>query len=470
MLRNRVLYSVVLWLWSMPMLTAQDDAMLNQLRFAEYMGYVKKFHPIVKQAALKLNEGEAQLMKARGFFDPKIDLDYSSKEFKNSTYFKKLSTTFKIPTWYGITLKANYEQNEGDFLNLENTVPIDGLYSAGIELSLAKGLLMNPRMAALKKAKLLQGQMKADRDLLVNQSLTEAAIAYFNWVRAFEEQQVYASFVNNAKFRLESVKQSIKSGDAAAIDSVEANITFSNRKLNLIKAQVKYRKASLTLATFLWVADDLPLELKETIVPEINIDTSIDLSFGLATFMVDTLNLEEHPKVRSLQYKYDQLSVERRLKRNALLPTIDLSYNFLSTTPTLLNSFSDAQYKAGMKIEFPLFLRKERGDVKFTNAKLQNTNFEIIANKQIIKNKVAGIVQDLNSFKDQNQIIAQMVSDYATLVKAEERKFEVGDSSLFLVNTRETKFIEAKLKQIELTNTYYKTKAQLFNTVVNPVD
>ena len=52
-------------------------------------------------------------MKARGGFDPKIEVDYDRKEFKETEYWDRLNATFKIPTYFGIELKGNFEQNEG---------------------------------------------------------------------------------------------------------------------------------------------------------------------------------------------------------------------------------------------------------------------------------------------------------------------------------------------------------------------
>ena len=51
------------------------------------------------------------------------------------------------------------------------------------------------------------------------------------------------------------------------------------------------------------------------------------------------------------------------------------------------------------------------------------------------------------------------------MLSAEERKFFLGESSLFLVNSRESKLIDAKLKAIEIENSFFKTKANLFNVL-----
>ena len=42
----------------------------------------------------------------------------------------------------------------------------------------------------------------------------------------------------------------------------------------------------------------------------------------------------------------------------------------------------------------------------------------------------------------------------------------MGESSLFLVNTRESKLIESKLKAIDIKNLFFKTKAKLFKAAV----
>ena len=70
------------------------------------------------------------------------------------------------------------------------------------------------------------------------------------------------------------------------------------------------------------------------------------------------------------------------------------------------------------------------------------------------------------SFQVQSNYITNIVKDYGVLLKAEERKFFLGESSLFLVNYRESKLIETKLKAIELENSFFKAKANLFKTAV----
>ena len=435
------------------------------LRFDEYLGYVKKFHPIVKQANLIIDESQAKLMKSRGAFDPKIEVDYNRKKFKNSEYFDKLNATFKIPTWYGVELKGNFENNDGDFLNPEANLPTDGLYSAGLSFNVAQGLIIDKRRAALRQAKLFTKQAEADRTIEVNNILYEASRVYFNWLQQYNKMNVYKDFLQNAEMRFNGVKKNVELGEAAAIDSVEARITLNNRKLNLEKARIKLRKAALELSNFLWLENNIPVELQDNVIPDAESSTLVDDTLQVSDLFINDQLIDNHPKLQSINYKFESLQIYKRLKANMLLPKVELQYNFLTEDLDIMRSFNTSAYKSGLNLNFPLFLRKERGDLKLAKLKLQETDYQLTATKQTIKNKVSAIQQELQSYVLQNDLTQKVVNDYENLLQAEDRKFTMGESSLFLVNSRESKLIEAKLKAVELENSFLNTKALLFNSL-----
>ena len=447
---------------------AQDLDSL-ELKFREYLGYVKKYHPIAKQAALTIDVGQANLMKARGGFDPKVQVDYSGKEFKGTDYYDLLNATFKIPTWYGIELKGDFEQYTGTYVNPEHNVPEDGLYSAGVSLSLGRGSWVNERMATVKKAKFFREQSKADRDLLVNQILFDASLAYFNWLQAYRNKKVFSDFLSNAEERFKGIRSSALAGDKAAIDTVEAKIAVQNRALELEQAKVAFRNATLELSNFLWMGENIPMELQSYVIPETSLDTEIDHTLEILGKPLDSFALQNHPKLKSLGYKIDGLRVDKRLKTNKLLPRIDVEYKFITDTPEYINSFETQNYKGGLNFELPLFLRKERGDLKLAKLKLRDAQFEMDNAEVQLQNKIIAIYNELDSFEKQNILIDDIVDNYTALLNAEERKFSFGESSLFLINSRESKLIDAVLKQNQVENKFFTAKAKLFNSLaVNP--
>ncbi|MGQ3679673.1 TolC family protein [Tenacibaculum discolor] len=440
--------------------TAQNN-INTQLSLEEYLGYVKKYHPIIKQAELITSTNEAKLLKARGAFDPKIEVDYDRKEFKGKDYYKKLNSTFKIPTWYGIELKGSYENNSGQYLNPEHNTPENGLYNIGISVSLAKNLFINKRMATLKQAKLYTQQGELEQQLLVNDILFEAINTYLNWLQYYQSYNVYKDYYTNADTRLKNIKKSFKAGDKPAIDTLEANINLKNRKLDLEKAKIKYIKSKLELSNYLWIGNNIPMEIKEEIIPDVATFSSIDTILNTSITTLFNNEFENHPKLKLLELKKRSLEINKQLKINNLLPKIDFQYNFLASKVDNFDAFSTANYKNSLQVSIPLFLRKSRGDLKLAKLKLQDIDFEIASTKVSLKNKITATEQEITSYKKQNDILKNLVNDYNTIVKSEERKFSLGESSIFLINYREVKLIESKLKEIKNQYEYAKTKGKL---------
>ncbi|MCL5127722.1 TolC family protein [Algibacter sp. L4_22] len=455
---------IVLFLMSSVGFSQESDPVLS---LEEYLGYVKKYHPIVKQAQLITTESEAKLLKSRGAFDPKLEVDYNRKKFKSTTYYDKLNTTFKIPTWYGVELKANYENNDGTYLNPEYNTPEDGLYGVGVSVSLAKGLLTNERMATLKQSKLYLKYAQAEQKLVINDILYNAISTYFNWLKNHQAKLVYSDYLKNANTRLQNVKSSFFAGDKPAIDTLEASINFKNRKLDFEKAKIGYIKSALELSNYLWIENNIPLELEEGVFPDITTIDKIDVILNSSVLNSTEELIINHPKLQSLQIKKEILTVDKRLKTNNLLPKIDLQYNFLSSDYQNANDFNTANYKSGLNISFPLFLRKERADLRLAKMKLQDIGFDISATKVNLKNKVNATIQEIDSYYTQYDLLQDIVKDYEQIVHSEERKFSLGEGSLFLVNYREVKLIESQLKAIDIEYQLFISKSNLLRVLNN---
>lgn len=204
-------------------------------------------------------------------------------------------------------------------------------------------------------------------------------------------------------------------------------------------------------------------------IPDVDIGGEIDTTLEIFGKPLDSFAIENNPKLLSLGYKIDGLRVEKNLKANKLLPKIDLEYNFLTETPELINSLETQEYKGGLRFRLPLFLRKERGDLKLAKFKLRDARFDLDNAQIVLKNKIVALYRELESFETQNVLIEDIVLNYNILLTAEERKFSFGESSLFLINSRESKLIDAELKQIEVQNKFFTAKAKLFNSLaVNP--
>jgi len=454
---RKLICIIIVFLAQFGYATEKDSLSLD---FEEYLAIVKKHHPLVKQAGLKVEEGDFKLLKARGSFDPKIEADLSEKDYKDTEYYNVFGAAFKVPTYYGLEFNAKFEDNSGEYLNPQNTVPDEGLYSAGVSLDVTNGIFMSERMAALKQAKIYQDQSQVKRDLLIAEILYNASSTYFEWYSAYQELLLYRNFVNNAAFRLRSVKTEFRLGDKAAIDTLEANITFENRELQMEQARLSYIKASLKLSNYLWAEGNVPLEITSEVKPNEDLFEKVT-TMWLENEIGATENIDQNPKIRFLEYNLDILQIERKLKANRLLPDLDLSYNVLTNQPEEWRGLNTQDYKFGFTFKLPIFLRKERGDLQLAKLEVENSQYELLNTSLEIQNKLQSLQNEIISFRNQRSKLNSLVTDYATLVDAEQRKFQLGDSSLFLVNNRENSYISAKLKEIEVIMKYLKSQAEL---------
>lgn len=446
--------------------TAQNNSS-KEFMYTEFLGYVKKYHPLVKNANLEINKAQANLMMARGGFDPKIEVDFSKKQFKDTEYYSILNSSFKIPTWYGIEIKAGFDNNEGVYLNPENTVPNQGLTSLGVTVPLGQGLFINQRMADVRKAKMQIQLSQAERKLQAIAVLYDASIAYFNWKKNYNEVALYQEYNTNAQIRFKGIQSLITQGDKPAIDSVEAGIIVKNRILSLEDSMLKLTKSKLELENFLWLENNIPLELSDYLIPEILLEFTIQETLRTNDLLNTDFTITNHPKINALQSKIDMLNVEKKLKANMLLPKIDVGYSYLAE-PSYIDNYKFQDYKIGLDFYFPLFLRKERGSLKLAKYKVQESEFILDLEKVQLTNKINAQKIEITSLLKQKELIKGLVQDNFTMLTSEERLFSFGESSLFLINTRENNLVSAQLARIALENRFYISNSELFKIMANP--
>ena len=446
--------------------SAQEIAS-KEFTYNEFLGYVKKYHPLVKNANLNIDAAQANLMMARGGFDPKIEVDFSQKQFKGQEYYSILNSSFKIPTWYGVEIKAGFDNNEGVYLNPENKTPNQGLTSLGISVPLGQGLFINQRMADVRKAKIEVQLSQSERKLQAIAVLHEASLAYFNWKKTFDEVLLYEEYKTNAQTRFKGIRSLIQQGDKPAIDSTEAGIIVKNRQLNLEDAKLKLAKAKLELSNFLWLENNIPLEIADELIPEKQLEFTIQEILKTNELLNSDFSITNHPKINALQSKIEMLNVDKKLKANMLLPKIDLGYSYLSE-PSYFNNYQFEDYKIGLDFYFPLFLRKERGSLKLAKYKVQETEFNLNLEKVQLTNKINAQKTEIESLSKQKELIKGLVQDNVAMLNSEERLFSFGESSLFLINTRENNVVSAQLSKIALENRFYISNSELFKIMANP--
>jgi len=301
--------SSLFWVWmtvvllSFNGLAQQADTVI--FTYNDFIQIVRTEHPLALNANLKLNEGEAALLYAKGAFDPKVLASYAGKQYNDEQYYSRFNGGLKIPTWFGLEFQGGYEQNVGKYLNPERSNPDGGLIYTGVSLTLGQGLFIDKRRAELKKAKLYQQITEAEKTLMMNQLVYDAGLVYWKWFEAYNSILVHQEAFDLAYERFQGVKEMADLGERPSIDTVESSIQVQTRLLSLQQAQLDFMNSSALLSVFLWEDGIIPLEISETTVPPSmrNLEgKSVSLDI-LA--QKDSMSIH-HPEILKSKLKIDQ--------------------------------------------------------------------------------------------------------------------------------------------------------------------
>lgn len=446
-------------------LWAQTDT-AKVFSYRDYYDLVLKNHPVLRQANSLSDQAKGELLMAKGGFDPKLDVNFDRKYFENKTYFNFWDNQLKVPLyWGGIDLKAGFERNIGDVLGTDIRTPIDGLSYVGLNVPVLQRFVIDERRATLQNARIFQNIAEAERIKMINKLVLTAAKEYWDWYFAYRNQLLIKEFYELADQRFQLVSKRVVQGDLPAIDTADAQVTLLDRRVMFEQATVDLQNARLRLSNHLWDANGAPLELPEMAVPQLSAGQVIDAA-ALAN-LLEAARLR-HPEIRKLDLKAEQLNVDERLGREMLKPRFDIgisSLNYMHRHLTGLRIPDTGTfppfYKLNVDFSLPLLFRKERGKLEVIRVKQFQNTLELQQLRRDINNDVQAAYNDVKNLE--GQIIQQQIAvqRQAQVLRAEEQRFSIGESQLFLVNQREAKLNELSVKLESMKAKYEKAKATL---------
>ena len=423
---------------------------------AAFIQQVRQFHPVAKQASLIAESANAELLSARGAFDPVFKMNTAEKSLDGINYYRYSNPEVSLATALGVNIKAGLENSNGQFINPELT---RGAASyVGVEMSPLNGLLIDKARATLQQAKIYRDQSEEERALVINDLLLASYTAYWQWAASYEMYKVYRNYVDVATRRMQLMRLTFKNGDRSLADTVEAFTQLQSYQLLETAALQELNSRKFELSQYLWNEGGNPYLLPEAYIPDI-----AQLKMMLPLPNIDQLLPSiavQHPEVRIYRYKLRSLEIDRRLKLQNLLPAVNVNANILSKEyfnyKGLDAAYLENNYKFGITMKLPLLLRQGRGEYRRAQLKIRETGLQLDQKVWVLQNKISQYHNEARLLMKQIEIARSMYRNYAMLLRTEELKFSQGESSLFLINSRETKALEMEQKLIELQLKYVK--------------
>lgn len=430
-------------------LSSQSDS--TRLTIAEFTSLVLQNHPVIRQAGFQEAIADAERLAGRAGFDPTLSAGWQEKYYDDNHYYRYAGGKLRIPTWLGVELAAGYQNNTGTYLNPESQNDSRGLWSAGVEANLLQGLLTDERRTARKQAEVFAGLALNERNRLMNDILLDAFDAYANWQAAESVVAIVDENLRRAESYLTATTESWRQGAKPAVDTLEAYLILQDQLVARQEAGRERIKARRRIESFLWW-QDLPLELEPGVSP-----VEPDVAAIPLPPLEDVATLaESHPDVAGKLLSLRQYELDLKLKQQKLLPKLKVKYYPLLTPAggQILPGFDPADYQWGVDFSMPLTFRQARVDARLADAKVRQTDLEWQDKRNVRINKAIASRMEIDLIAGQVAIEEGRVENYRRLLEAEQERFSIGESSVFLLNRRQESYFDARIKWIGMKAKY----------------
>jgi outer membrane protein TolC len=419
-----------------------------------YKHWVEQTHPELEQARLKQASAAAKRLSAQGAFDPKLVNASEEKRYNSNSGVGKVKdalqtdTEVVLQTRSGATIGGGVRTARGDYSSSVSPVGQGGEWYTELTLPLLKNRGINPSQFLEQQALLGETQASVQAQLVRLELLSEALLQYYDWALAWERYQAYHTLTQLAENRLTMVQKRATAGDTALIDITESQQEWKRRQRSLMKEQESFQKSVISTSLFVW---NTKREARQsTLTGILPILGSVPEVAPTATeTLLETGKLailQAHPALKTLALGQTMSQLELKLAKNQLLPQIDL---LLSPSYQAGTDGIGFAYKAGFKMSIPLRNRTAKGKLQVVELDLAQLDLKT---KQTIQKLFAELEKAVTAVHQAYARVSLAEQEYhlaETLQQAELKRYNAGDSSLFVLNRRERDTTEARVQVLQ---------------------
>ena len=417
----------------------------QELSAVQFVQWVDQNHPVLQSVRNRLPIAKAELLKARGAFDPTLVGNYSSKEYDGELYYELPAVQLALPTASPLDLQVDWNSSTGIYTNPQNKLPEEGLFAVGGMINLGNGLMTDERRTSLRLAKAAVNLTEAEAQLYRNKLLAKALSDYWKWYEAYASLVAYESAVEAAREVYDFTMNAFNAGDAAAIDTLDARALLTTWQTDYFKARNKAISAMYGASNWLWSTDGQPVLLKPESRPT-----------AVMQELLVSLELDPaHPLYVYNDNKEEQFRLKRQLAREYLKPKVAVGGAVLmpgnfSELPTSAD-YDPNNRVVKAKLDMPLFLRTGRGYSRSQNLQLQNFQLERSETENSWNNALSAAAEGIVQLEVALNASLKNQESLRLLLEAEKRKLELGDSELIKVNLRTSYYAKALIQTASIT-------------------
>jgi outer membrane protein TolC len=418
--------ALLLWLVTVP-------AMAQTIAWSEFVATAVERAQEVRVAEAKVAEARAKRMSAFAAFEPRVNLSSEGKDYGNDLQYRLDRAEARVGLPGGIDLVGGAAQGTGAFINPERKTPTEGLVNLGISAPLGGALIFSDRQyewgASTRNLEIAEAKLdRTERTAILN-----AVKVYTFWQAQSEVQGAVDEALAVAAERLRLVREAFRLGERSEMDTLEAYLSWVDRRADAAKQANFTAGAIADVEQLLRGADTVGVNLtgmKPQALPVV-----------LGTSRLEASSIPELEMVNSA-LRRERLATTTAWAQWLPAPYVD--YRMLQWGGSAWNPES-VQWKVGLTV--PLFNQKARAELAGAQARLRAAQANATATQNqfdIVRVQLAQQVQALDT--ELKALTASETAAYA-LLQQERRRFALGESTMFILASRETKYLEAVQKR-----------------------
>lgn len=412
----------------------------------------------------------------RGVYDPELFAELEYGEERASETSRSTGTQFSVdgsetaaiagirqefPT--GTTVEATVEQER----NISNRSPEQQEARLGLTItqSLLQGFGPAVNLVSVRQAEL--GTVASLYELrgFTEALLAETEIAYWNFVLAKKEIDIFEHSLAVAQQQRDEVELRIEVGILPEIEAAAARAEVARREQLLIEAHSLLEERRLRLLRLINLPPDGPLDrpINATSSPDVNPESMADLP--------ERIRLAEkmRPDLNEARLRLQQDRLETIVTRNGLLPRLDF---FIALGQTgFADTFSDSfreldgdtyDFRVGVRLSHFLGNRAAEGRDLAARTSRQQSNEAVENLQQLVRLDVRLAVNEVERARKQISASRATRQLEEEKVKAEKERFDVGSSTTLLVAQAQRDLLVSLIAEVKAVVSYRTALVNLY--------
>lgn len=433
------------------------------LTLSDVIASVYRAYPTIEAVRLQRQVAAGDLQTSWGEFDTKILAETISEP---TGFYENYRNGIGVArnTWWGGYLATGYRIGRGDFQPWykERETLDGGEFKLAYIQPLLQGRDIDPRRVAIFQNRIAQQSVEPQLQVEILQTSFAAASIYWDWLAAGRNLRVQQQLLALARQRVEQIRELIKAQRRAKVDELFNDVLIAQRVTKVIEAEQKLQQATFKLALYLRDEQGLPLVADTTWLPssfpplsdtkDLNVQQQIDEA------------LDRRPELVELRLQSEHVQWDRRWAQNQTRGRLDfVSELSQDVGPTTSKNLDKQQFEGefGLTYEYPWQLRKARGKLRSTAAKLQQIDQKSRLTMDKISLEVQSAIVALQRSQEVIEQLVKVVETQTQVLELQEIQFSTGRIDLIELNLQEQLVTNLKMDLINAQRDWFTALSHL---------